>query len=150
MESKLCINRAIQDASRQRLVWNKPPLSVLVIKKVRDTSVIPPFLDLIRWLIWVSVYFVSFICIIDDNLLHHLFIITLSFHNLHQEKRMVVFVEPAVLDDLNLRSDQAFSSIIEKLCTFKENSANSVDLIICLGGDGTLLYASSLFQVSVI
>lgn len=65
-----------------------------------------------------------------------------------QEKRMKVFVEPAVLDDLNLRSDQAFSSIIEKLCVFREDSCKSVDFIICLGGDGTLLYASSLFQVN--
>jgi len=63
---------------------------------------------------------------------------------------MIVFVEPAVLEDLNLRSDQAFSSIIEKLSAFKDNSANSVDFIICLGGDGTLLYASSLFQVNFV
>ena len=57
-------------------------------------------------------------------------------------------MEPAVLQDLNLRSNQAFSSVIEKLCTFKADSADKVDFIICLGGDGTLLYASSLFQVS--
>ena len=45
--------RTIQDASRQRLTWSKPPLSVLVIKKIQDRSVIAPFLELIRWLIWV-------------------------------------------------------------------------------------------------
>lgn len=30
-----------------------------------------------------------------------------------------------------------------------DNISNLVDFIICLGGDGTLLYASSLFQVCV-
>lgn len=28
-----------------------------------------------------------------------------------------------------------------------DDISNCVDFIICLGGDGTLLYASSLFQV---
>lgn len=32
----------------------EPPLTVLVIKKVHDSTVIPPFLDLIKWLICVS------------------------------------------------------------------------------------------------
>lgn len=60
---------------------------------------------------------------------------------------MRVYVESAVLQDLNLRSNAAFSSIIEKLSAFREDSLDYIDLIICLGGDGTLLYASSLFQV---
>ena len=29
-----------------------------------------------------------------------------------------------------------------------DDISNYVDFIICLGGDGTLLYASSLFQVT--
>lgn len=62
---------------------------------------------------------------------------------------MVVFVEPAVLQDLNLRSNLTFSSVIEKLSTFRPDSPDKVDFIICLGGDGTLLYASSLFQVEL-
>jgi len=115
-----CKHRAIEDSSRQRLIWNKPPRSVLVIKKIRDTSVIPPFLDLIRWLIY--------------------------------EKQMIVYVEPAVFEDLALvRADQSVLSLLEKLVTFRGNISdhNVVDLIICLGGDGTLLYASSLFQGNV-
>lgn len=28
-----------------------------------------------------------------------------------------------------------------------DDISNQIDFIICLGGDGTLLYASSLFQV---
>ncbi|KAF3420000.1 hypothetical protein E2986_04775 [Frieseomelitta varia] len=68
----------IQDPASQRLTWYKPPLTVLVIKKVRDNSVLPPFVQLVTWLI-------------EDR----------------------------------------------------------IDFIVCLGGDGTLLYASLLFQQSV-
>ncbi|KAA0186249.1 hypothetical protein HAZT_HAZT006419 [Hyalella azteca] len=32
------------------MTWYKPPLSVLVIKKVRDAMVIPPFIELVSWL----------------------------------------------------------------------------------------------------
>lgn len=46
--------RTIQDPASQRLTWYKNPLSVLVIKKVRDMSVLPPFIQLVRWLIQVS------------------------------------------------------------------------------------------------
>ena len=56
--SKQCVNhrrsgfcRTIQDPASQRLTWYKPPLSVLVIKKVRDASVIPPFISLVKWFI---------------------------------------------------------------------------------------------------
>jgi len=47
--------RTIQDPASQRLTWYKPPLSVLVIKKVRDSSVLPPFVQLVTWLIEVNV-----------------------------------------------------------------------------------------------
>jgi len=30
-----------------------------------------------------------------------------------------------------------------------DDISNQIDFIICLGGDGTLLYASSLFQVGL-
>lgn len=46
-------SRTIQDPASQRLTWYKNPLSVLVIKKVRDMSVLPPFIQLVRWLIQV-------------------------------------------------------------------------------------------------
>lgn len=44
-------NRQIQDPASQRLTWYKPPLAVLVIKKVRDHLVLPPFVQLVEWLI---------------------------------------------------------------------------------------------------
>lgn len=34
-------------------------------------------------------------------------------------------------------------------CEGKDDLTDKIDFIICLGGDGTLLYASSLFQQSV-
>ena len=43
--------RTIQDPASQRLTWYKPPLTVLVIKKVRDAAVISPFIQLVQWLI---------------------------------------------------------------------------------------------------
>jgi len=38
---------------------------------------------------------------------------------------------------------------IQIICCFADcdNLSGKIDIIICLGGDGTLLYASSLFQV---
>ncbi|KAI1285330.1 NAD kinase [Halotydeus destructor] len=109
----------IQDPASQRLTWNKPPLSVMVMKKIHDTDLIEPYVDLIKWLVW--------------------------------HKHMVVYIEAAVLDDPALRSNESFFAVREKLCTFKGNEdlTDKVDFIICLGGDGTLLYASSLFQQSV-
>jgi len=110
----------IQDPASQRLTWYKPPLTVLVIKKVRDAAVIPPFFQLVQWFI--------------------------------NEKRMVVFVEAAVLDDPLLTENPAFTHIQDKLMTFtegKDDLTDKIDFIVCLGGDGTLLYASSLFQQSV-
>ncbi|XP_018908385.2 NAD kinase isoform X4 [Bemisia tabaci] len=110
----------IQDPASQRLTWYKPPLSVLVIKKVRDVSVLQPFVQLVRWLM--------------------------------EEKRMVVFVEESVMDDSLLQNNSDFMSVRDKLMSFsdgKDDLTDKIDFIICLGGDGTLLYASLLFQQSV-
>jgi NAD+ kinase len=95
-------------------------MTVLVIKKVRDASVIPPFIQLVKWLVG--------------------------------EKNMVVYVESAVLDDPLLTGNPGFVFIKDKLMTFsegKDDLTDKIDFIVCLGGDGTLLYASSLFQQSV-
>ncbi|CAD7089624.1 unnamed protein product [Hermetia illucens] len=110
----------IQDPASQRLTWYKPPLTVLVIKKVRDSTVLSPFVQLVEWLV--------------------------------QEKNMVVWVEAAVLDDPLLVEDKRFQQIKDKLVTFKDGRddlTDRIDFIVCLGGDGTLLYASLLFQQSV-
>ena len=112
--------RTIQDPASQRLTWYKPPLTVLVIKKVRDAMVIPPFIALCKWFI--------------------------------NQKRMVVFVESAIMGDPVLTRNPEFGHIQEKSMTFNETKdelTDKIDFGVCLGGDGTLLYASSLFQQSV-
>lgn len=91
-----------------------------MIKKVRDSTVLPPFIQIVEWLI--------------------------------TEKHMVVWVEDNVLEDNLLKQDKKFQAIKDKLVTFKDNRddlTDRIDFIICLGGDGTLLYASLLFQQSV-
>ncbi|XP_066230911.1 NAD kinase isoform X1 [Saccopteryx leptura] len=110
----------IQDPASQRLTWNKAPKSVLVIKKIRDASLLQPFKELCMYLM--------------------------------EENSMLVYVEKKVLEDPAIVGDDSFGPVKKKFCTFREDYddiSNQIDFIICLGGDGTLLYASSLFQGSV-
>ncbi|CAM9939459.1 NAD kinase-like isoform X1 [Lampetra planeri] len=110
----------IQDPASQRLTWSKPPLSVLVIKKIGDAKLLDFFRELCAFLM--------------------------------EEKHMIVYIEKKVLEDPLLEGLESFVPIRRKLCTFREgydDISDRIDLIICLGGDGTLLYASSLFQESV-
>ncbi|XP_043846379.1 NAD kinase isoform X2 [Dromiciops gliroides] len=110
----------IQDPASQRLTWNKSPKSVLVIKKIRDASLLQPFKALCVYLM--------------------------------EENNMIVYVEKKVLEDPAIINDEHFGAVKKKFCTFREDYddiSNQIDFIICLGGDGTLLYASSLFQGSV-
>ena len=105
---------SLLDPASQKLTWCKPPVTVLVIRKVRDAAVIPPFIQLVKWFV--------------------------------TEKKMTVFVEPEVMEY------PEFGHIKEKLMTFNEqvdDLTDKIDFVVCLGGDGTLLYASSLFQQSV-
>ncbi|KAG9331620.1 hypothetical protein JZ751_018649 [Albula glossodonta] len=44
-------DRHIQDPASQRLTWNKPPVNVLVIRKIRDETLLQPFKELCRFLI---------------------------------------------------------------------------------------------------
>ncbi|XP_045488836.1 NAD kinase isoform X1 [Pieris rapae] len=110
----------IQDPASQRLTWYKPPLTVLVIKKIHDATIITPFVQLVHWLV--------------------------------HDKSMVVFVEASVLEDRILSEYGNFNAVKERLMTFRagtDDLTDKIDFIICLGGDGTLLHASSLFQQSV-
>uniref|UniRef100_A0A0B7A5A5 NAD(+) kinase n=2 Tax=Arion vulgaris TaxID=1028688 RepID=A0A0B7A5A5_9EUPU len=118
--SSTACSLTIPDPSNQKLNWTKPPLTVLIIRKHLDESVLEPFRDLVIWLM--------------------------------EEKNMVVYVEKMVLEERVLLEDEKFHSVQDKLKSFKEgvdDLTDKVDFIICLGGDGTLLYVSSLFQASV-
>ncbi|XP_055864160.1 NAD kinase-like isoform X1 [Biomphalaria glabrata] len=118
-KSFTCSASTIPDPSNQKLNWTKEPLSVLIVRKHLDESVMIPFRDLLIWLV--------------------------------EAKNMVVLVEQSVMDDRILKDDKDFQRLQDKLSTFKEDDdlTDKVDFIICLGGDGTLLYVSSLFQSNV-
>ena len=81
-------------------------------------------------------------------------------------------VEPSVLLEREISEDTQFTTIKDSFITWNDDDKGTlwsaalpspldvliaekmkeildeVDLIICIGGDGTLLYTSSLFQVS--
>ncbi|MEQ2243964.1 hypothetical protein ILYODFUR_012295, partial [Ilyodon furcidens] len=82
----------IQDPASQRLTWNKAPVNVLVIRKIRDESLVEPFKELCRFLV--------------------------------EEKQMMVYVERRVADDATLSKDEAFGSIRNQLCTFREGKTS--------------------------
>lgn len=61
-------------------------------------------------------------------------------------------MEAAVMEEALLEECTSFLTVKDKLMTFrdgKDDLTDKIDFIICLGGDGTLLYASHLFQQSV-
>ena len=49
------ILRTIPDPGSQKLNWHKAPLTVLVVKKIYDESILDPFKEVIAWLIEVIV-----------------------------------------------------------------------------------------------
>lgn len=66
-------HRQIQDPASQRLTWYKSPLAVLVIKKARDHTVLPPFIELVEWLsansmvVWVEEAILEDQLLLKDN-----------------------------------------------------------------------------------
>lgn len=51
-------------------------------------------------------------------------------------------------DIINLKFKDINSRVMFCFVSGEDDLEDKVDLIICLGGDGTLLHASSLFQVN--
>ncbi|XP_004347505.2 poly(p)/ATP nad kinase [Capsaspora owczarzaki ATCC 30864] len=101
------------------LEWIAPPTTVFVIKKFRDRAVTERLKEITTWLV--------------------------------AEKQLTVFVESSVLQEDALVNDVTYAhSILPKLQNLDVSTigtlADQIDFIICLGGDGTILYASSLFQ----
>jgi len=106
------------------LYWSQRPEKVLVVKKFRDEEVTQKFKELTTWLV--------------------------------KECHLQLTVEPSVLIEMSVLKDESYQEVRETLVTWKnndevsqENCLSAIDLIICVGGDGTLLYTSSLFQESI-
>ena len=108
------------DPDNHRLTWTKPPESILIVKRTgRETD--SAFKTVSSWLV--------------------------------QEKKMVVYVEAKILSSEHMQQDDEFGSVFAQLKPYhKKNDItykSNVDLIITIGGDGTLLYAASMFQHSM-
>jgi len=104
----------------QKLTWLKPPENILIIKRIgMETNA--SFQNIATWLI--------------------------------QDKKLKVFVESNVLADSTVKSEAKFEKIFKHLQSFSSSyhsrKNGPIDLIITIGGDGTLLYAASLFQTSM-
>ena len=67
------------------------------------------------------------------------------------ESRLVSFFAFHTFLQENLGHDPSFEAIKDQISVFCSavDLANKIDFIICMGGDGTLLHASSIFQNSV-
>ena len=104
------------------MVWEQPPESILLIRKL-DVETVGPFLQLASWLLYT--------------------------------KKMTVFVEEKTLSDADFHEvAEKFIPMKSDLKVFKgyegcQKFSEAIDIIVCLGGDGTLLYASSLFEKSI-
>lgn len=97
----------IQDPASQRLTWNKSPKSVLVIKKIRDASLLQPFKELCAYLME------------ENNMI------------VYVEKK--VLEDPALLSDDHFGPvKRKFCTFREDY----DDISNQIDLIICLGVTG--------------
>ena len=121
-----CVFRHIQDPASQRLTWNKPPKSVLVIKKIRDASLLQPFKELCIFLTEVGAH--TDIDIDKKKLLQRRSL-TLYHFVLFQVKDMIVYVEKKVLDDPAISGDENFGAITKKFCTFREGMKTSLSML---------------------
>ena len=59
-------------------------------------------------------------------------------------KKLQIYVEDKTFVDEHLNVDDDYNELKDQFNVFKSNH-DDIDLIVCLGGDGTLLYANSLF-----
>lgn len=104
------------------LRWESAAENVMVIKKIHDPSLDEPFVKLVSWLV--------------------------------KERGFKVFVERKIKKEKEVMMDERMKRVQHQLVYFDGDKSRStldrfVDLVICAGGDGTLIYASSLFQGAV-
>ncbi|GAB1599779.1 NAD kinase-like isoform X1 [Argonauta hians] len=109
----------IPEQTGQKLKWSEPPDTVLVLRKSFGENLFEPFIEVLLWLSY--------------------------------EKKLTVFIESKALTPIFLK-DERYEKIKYYLRTFdtdNEDLTGRIDLVVCLGGDGTLMHAASLFQQSV-
>ena len=107
-----------QDNLSQQLTWTNAPKNVLVIKKNSD-NVINSFASIVIYLI--------------------------------RCKHLNVFIEANDFDSQLFNEHEEIAELKAMLALKKltdTECSGQIDLIICLGGDGTLLHATTLFQVN--
>ncbi|XP_028394375.1 NAD kinase-like isoform X2 [Dendronephthya gigantea] len=105
------------DPSSMILGWKSQPKQVLIIRKPgEDDDVNNSFKELAYWLV--------------------------------TEMNLMLYAEQASLSEPSIANDKRVQDIRSNIFTWRQHEGleSSIDFIICLGGDGTLLYAASLFQ----
>lgn len=108
----------LQDSWNERLTWNTHPQHILVIKRLGE-STREPFIEILNFLIHVcnlNIY-------IEES----------------EYESDYLRIEENLLDS----EGKSFNCNLDKIC---EKNKSLIELIICLGGDGTLLHVSSMFQ----
>jgi hypothetical protein len=112
----------IEDPSADyHLWWNLPPEKVLLVKKIGDPNVSAKFREIARWMI--------------------------------KEKDLMLIVEPKVYNAEE--NKELLQELKDGFITWNDGCdqqkvLKEVDFAISLGGDGTLLYTASLFEVQVV
>jgi len=124
----------VQDPISMQLEWRSKPNCVFLIKKECDT-VFDSFNEILDYLTEVqglTVYIEE-----KDHLNKNFSAVA--------KNREETAEKPGCIKKMFTSSMTNLNTDINNSC---ENAINKIDLIICLGGDGTILYASTLFQKS--
>ncbi|KAL0239215.1 hypothetical protein PCE1_004906 [Barthelona sp. PCE] len=107
----------------QRIEWERPPSNVLIIKKPKDIASTELTCHVVQELISRGI-----------NVLLEIAVIAEIEHVLSTEERQAVLPIPSNPDDFN---------------AFHYCGSSSIDFVVTLGGDGTVIYAVNMFRKAV-
>lgn len=119
----------IQDPISMQLEWRQPPTNIFVLKKECDT-VFESFNEIVNYLTKKQNLIVY---VEEKDYINELFTADL--------KDDPEIIRKFHTSQSNLNNDKNKQII-------NEDTLKEIDLIVCLGGDGTILYASTIFQQS--